>query len=293
MAMQGGGDHRGVLIVEAVIAAFLMVFAFAASTSLFHAALQWESESGNVRLASLVAEKKLGEIRAWSKVHHASNPFDEGWTAPITGPQAPYPEAPGFVITVIADQPSYLPNPHTTFTPPPGLYSPTSHFFSPPPAVPALPADFENGQKNPLYETFSRVRTFNQSSRRVQIEVRYGNGESRLFRLVSLVTDPLPAGNPTITIERVSGPSTLSVGNPADYRVTVRVGGNRIDDVVCLWGVDPRSTGAVVLKPKDSNGRECRVRRPSYGNPGQTRLAVRLRYRGREYTQMSSSINVL
>ena len=295
--------QRGALIVEAVVAAFLMVFAFAASTSLFHAALQWESQGGNVRKAALVAEKKIGEIRAWSEDHHATHSFDDGWVAPITGVQTDYPEAPGFAIEVIADQPTYEANPVTTETPPDGMYGPTSHFYVPPPfgvnptyLPPALPADFENAQKSPFYGTFSRVRTFNASFRRVQVIVRYGNDQSREFRAVTLVGDPITrstGGAPVITIARLAGPANISQGNPADYGVTVEVAGHVIDDVVCLWGVHPLSTGAVFVKPKDSNGREVRVSRPTFGNAGSTRLAVRLRYRGREYTTFSDPINVI
>jgi hypothetical protein len=270
-----------------------MIFAFAASTSLFHAALQWESQGGNVRKAALVAEKKIGEIRAWSEEHHATHPFDDGWAPPITGPQTDYPEAAGFAIEVIANLPTYEANPNTGATPLDGLYSPTSHFWMPPPVVPNLPGDFENPQKNQIYSTFSRVRTFERSVRRVQVIVRYGANGAREFRTVTLIGDPITPGNPTITFNRIGGGANVSAGNPADYEVNVEVGGHNVDDVVCLWGVDPLSTGAVLVKPKDSNGRQARVFRPNFGNAGTTRLAVRLRYRGREYTAFSESINVI
>lgn len=269
-----------------------MIFAFAASSALFHAALQWESQGSNVRRAALVAEKKIGEIRAWSETYHASHPFDQGWDT-IDGAQAEYPEAPGFAIEVIADLPSYDTNPTTGVTPPNGLYGPTSHFYAPVPAIPALPDDFANPQKNPIYSTFSRVRTFDESMRRVQVVVRYGLANSKVFRSVTLVGDPLVDEAPTISISRTGGPANLSVGNPADYSVSVQVGGHEVPDVVCLWGVDPDSTGAVFVKPKDSNGREARIFRPTFGNPGVTRLVVRLRYRGQEYSQPSDVINVL
>ena len=278
------------------MAAFLMIFAFAASSSLFHAALQWESQGSNVRRAALVAEKKIGEIRAWSEEFHTTHSFDEGWDS-IDGVQPEYPEAPGFEITVIADLPTYDPNPTTGLTPPPGLYGPTSHFWATVPGIPALPNDFANPQKNPTYSTFSRARTFDKSVRRVQVVVRYGLANSRVFRSVTLVGDPIVSNggsDPAITISPViPGPSSVSVGSPADYSVKVEVQGHEVPDVVCLWGVDPDSTGAVFVKPTDANGRGARVFRPSFGNPGTTRLAVRLRYRGQEYTKFSDSINVL
>lgn len=285
---------RGVLIIEAVVAAFLMVFAFAASSSLFHAALQWESQSGNVRQAALVAERKIGEIRVWSEDHHAGAPFDDGWAPPITGPQTDYVDAPGFNMTVIADQPSYQ-SPAGIPNPPPGLYSPTSHFWFPPPVIPALPNDFENAQKNQQYATFARVRTFNSSVRRVQVDVRYGSNGSRLYRAVTLVGDPITpsVGDPTITFTRLAGPANLSSGEAADYGVTVTVSGHEVDDIVCLWGLTPESTGTLLVKPMDSNGRTARVIRPTWGNPGSSKLAVRLRYRGRQWADSSTAINVL
>jgi hypothetical protein len=287
---------RGVLIVEAVVAAFLMIFAFAAASTLFHSALQWEAQSGNVRRAALIAQKKIGEIRAWSEEYHSSHAFDEGWTSPITGIQADYAEAPGFEIEVIADQPHYDSIPSTGDTPPDGMYSPTSHFWSPPPASAALPNDFENPQKNPDYATFSRVRTFNASYRRVQVIVRYGNGGSREFRAVTLVGDPItPAssGEPSISISRSAGPASVGPGDAADYSVTISLGGHDLDDMVCLWGVDPESTGSLIVKPLDSNGRGARIIRPTWGNAGTSRLAVRIRYRGRQYSKLSDPITVL
>ena len=294
-------SRRGTLIVEAVVAAFLMVFAFAASTSLFHAALQWESQGGNVRMAAMVAQRKVGEIRNWSESFHATNKFADGWNT-IDGIQTPYPDAPDFEIEVLQDLPVYRINSPVTPIPPtpdPGMYSPTSHFFVQPPPVanplPTPPKDFVNPQKNPFYATFSRVRTFPESYRRVQVVVRYGANNSREYRAVTLVGGPItrPTSAPAITITRTAGNATLALDDPADYEVSFQVNGHAVEDVVFLWGVDPTSTGAVAVKPKDSNGRSARAFRPLFGNPGQTKLAVRCRYRGKEYYQLSDTINVI
>ena len=278
------------------MAAFLMLFAFAAASTLFNSALQWESQTSNLRRAALVAQKKVGEIRAWSKDYHATHAFSDGWVPPITGPQTDYPEAPGLTMEVIANQPHYDTIPSTGETPLDGMYSPTSHFWTNPPASAALPGDFENPQKNPDYATFSRVRTFDASFRRVQVIVRYGNGGAREFRAVTLVGDPITpaaASEPVITITRSDGPANVGPGDAADYQVSVQVGGYEMEDVVCLWGLDPESTGSLIVKPLDSNGRGARIIRPTWANPGTSRLAVRLRYRGRQYSELSDSINVL
>lgn len=290
------GKPKGVLIVEAVVAAFLMIFAFAASTALFHGALQWEAQGSNVRRASMVAEKKVGEIRAWSETYHRTRSFDQGWTAPITGPQADYLEAPGFQITVKASLPEYRRILHTNETPPDGMYSPTSHFydqaaFQP---VPAFPADFpDNRQVNPTYGTFSYVRGFNSSFRQVEVTVKYSNS-NREFRLVTLVGDPLPRANPAVSFTRVSGSGSLSGGQKADYRVNITGPGGRVlDDIVCIWGVDlARTTGAVRVQPKDANAREVRVFHDVGSSPGVVYLSVRFRYRGRQYTTYSDPFDV-
>lgn len=285
-------------MIEGVVAAFLMVFAFAAATALFDASLKWEAQGSNARMASLVAERALGELRAWSLKAHSTTPFDSGWAA-VTGNRGSYPETPGFEVQIIADQPTYEENPTTRQTAPPGIYSPASHLWMPldvPPAVPRpadplppIPQDFENPQKDPKYLTFARVRTFPKSFRRVQVIVRYAGG-TKDYRLVSLVGDPIVEIRPQVTF---TGPSSLGPGSAGDYTAVVRdVGGQVIEDVVCLWGVDPLGTGALIIKPIDSNGRRARVWRDPSAQSGSTKLAVRLRYRGVEFTEFSNPISV-
>ncbi len=281
---------RGVLMIEGVVAAFLMVFAFAAATALFDASLKWEAQGSNMRRAALVAEKALGELRAATE--SATGNF-ESTISPLTGIRPPYPEAPGFEVEIIADQPTYGQNPTTTHTADPGLYSPASHMWMPPndpPAVPRpssplppLPQDFENPQKDRQYATFARVRTFPRSFRRVQVIVRYDGDKE--YRLVSLVGDPVRQIRPRITFALINGPVSLGPGDAADYRVTLTDnGGTVVDDIVCLWGVDLLGTGALIIKPIDSNGRTARVWRDPNATTGTTHLTVRCRYRGQEVT---------
>jgi hypothetical protein len=286
---------RGVLIAEAVVAAFLMVFAFAASSALFNAALQWETQSNSVRRAALLADKELEKVRAWSRAYHQTHSFSDGWVAPVTGIQASDVDSSGFEVEIVADQPFYRQNPNTGATAPRAIHSPTSHFYEPLPAVAAFPKDFANQQKNLYYQTFSYVRSFPASARRVQAIVRYGSEGDKEFRAVTVITDPMARLTPSVTFNRTQGPVSLSAASrAADYEVVVTAGGHRLEDVVCLWGVDPESTGAVIIKPMDANGRQARVIRDTWAVSGTTtRLAVRMRYRGVEYTFFSDPINIL
>ncbi len=282
-------------MVEGVVAAFLMVFAFAAACALFDASLRWETESSNMRRAALIAEKAVGELRAWSHTVHATSPFDNGWAAQ-TGVRPAYAEAPGFEVEILADLPHYRQNPTTLETAPDGVYSPASHLYMPPPAnpsFPGLPDDFTNPQKDPKYGGFARVRTFPQSFRRVQVIVRYAD-RTKEYRLVTLVGDPVAQIRPRIAFTRIAGPASLSLGQAADWSVSLRdAGGHAIDDVVYLWGVEPKSTGAVIVKPIDSNGRQARVWCDPNASPGgRTQLAVRCRYRGQEITGFSDRFTV-
>ncbi len=296
MAALKRATWQGVLLVEAVVAAFLMLFAFAAASSLFDASLRWEASSANLRRAALLAEREIGRIRAWSLEAHQNSSFNGGWGA-VTGIRPTDPESPGFEVEVLADLPHYGRNATTGEVAPPGVYSPTSHFWAPLlfPTEPPLPATFLNPQKDERYQTYARVRSFPGSFRRVQVIVRYGEAGEKEYRAVTLVGDPIAPINPVLRFQRVSGPSSLGPGAAADYSVSLTdgAGGHAIEDIVALWSADPRGTGALVIKPLDANGRKARVFRDTHATAGQTRLAVRVRYRGQEVSGFSDPITVL
>ena len=101
---------RAVLLVEAIVASFLMLFAFIASTQLFEAALRWESAGTNVRLAAIVAERRMEEIRQWAAVNR--NNLPAAWASLPGALPATYPDAPGFEITQEVSLPVHTPNPN-------------------------------------------------------------------------------------------------------------------------------------------------------------------------------------
>jgi hypothetical protein len=284
------------LLVEAVVASFLMVLAFVAASMLFDAALRWESESGNVRRAALVAEKKMEELRALSADVPAGATFS-AVLASLLGPQTEYPEAPGFAIDV-----ARLPNTHrpvTTsgLTPDPGAHSPCSSFFTAVPDAASNPPD-GNPQRNNAYATYPYTRHLPDSLALVQVTVTFAGGV-RSYRLISLLGDPVtpfdnsPADN--VRVSRISGPAALSdFTSTAEYSAQVITSsGSLPKDVTCLWSLDTQSTGSLVILPGDSSGRTVRVRRrdiTALGTNAQARLVAKVRYGGQEAFGFSAPI---
>jgi hypothetical protein len=297
--------NRGILIAEAVVASFLMLFAFAAAAALFDAALRWESDSGNYRKAALVAERKMEELRAEASDISSGDNFANHIDSLIAGPHADYPDAPGFSITVTP-----LDNVHRTITangrtPGDGVHSPCSSFFTDPAPV-GLPHPFDptgDHQLNQIYHTYPYSRPMPRSYRLVQVSVAYGGGTNpRTFELVSLIGDPLMPPNPTVpnvnnsvVVSRVGPNSDISSASPsATYTVSVVTNsGAIVEEVSALWNITPRSTGSGDLFTLDPNGTSCRLDLGPAPYAGtEISLAARVRYRGVEAIGVSAPVGV-
>jgi hypothetical protein len=289
--------RSGALLVEAVAASFLLLFAFLAATRLFDASLQWESSSTNERLAALVAERKLEELRGWVALQCRTAAFEDLNWAGQQVTHVDYPEAPGFFVTVRTDLPIVTqPRPETGRAAiPPGVHSPSSQIF-------AQAAPGENAQKDKKWLTYPYTRHLDQSVRRVEILVEYGTNDSREFRIVSLLGDSIapaaatvPGPFPDSPVE-ITGPNVLSAASTERYRVRVKLpNGQEIDDVTALWSLAPTSTGSAVIRPLDSVGREVAVTRSSLtpaGSGAALRLVAKVRYRGREIVGYSQEISL-
>lgn len=85
--------RRGYTLIEAIIASFLLVAAFLLVSRLFHAGLQYTSRVEKRALAAHLADKRMQEVRAWSKRH-------ESWVGLPTGND---PAHPNFTIQVSLD----------------------------------------------------------------------------------------------------------------------------------------------------------------------------------------------
>lgn len=311
-------SSSGILIVEAVVASFLMVFAFLASAALFDASLRWESQSSNTRLAALVAERKMEELRALCSQVPSGVTFADHADATLGGSHSPYPDSPGFEFTV-----TILPNSHNSVptsgeTPDNGVHSPCSTVFTRPtnpmstdrvnppyPLIDPPTSPFNEAgdfQKNGFYSTFPYSRAMPNSHRLVQVTVNYGSGGGRRFDLVSLISDPIltpvtttPNVNQTASVVRTAGSSSLtSSGSFAEYEIRVTTqNGSRVEDVSAIWSVHPLATGTVDIFCLNAAGTKVRVRRNKYSRNSTTAvLFPKIRYHSVEARATSEDISL-
>lgn len=280
---------KGTLLVEAIVASFLFLFAFIAATQLFDASLRWESSSTNERLAALVAERRMEDLRGWVGQQCKTTGFNSlNWASKEVVDEDDS-ELPGFLITVnTSSQMEHTPARPLTgrADPPPGFHSPCSTLY-------AQAAAGEDQQQNQVWGTFPYSRDMSNSARLVQVTVTWGDG-SHEYRLVSVLSDSIepavaPSTDFTTSPVVISGPASVSTGSTADYSVEVRLASSApIPDVTTLWAILPTSAGAASLRPLDSSGRTVRLTRAS---DGAIVLVAKVRYRGKEIVGYSNAIN--
>lgn len=284
---------RGILLVEAVIASFLFVFAFAAAAALFDTALRWETQGGNQRKAALAAERKMEELRALSRNVPSGSTFAAHLDSLIAGP---HPPSDSFTYDVVA-----LPNTHRVIpanglTPTNGVHSPCSSFYTVPFAIPSALDPNGDAQRNDLYETYPYSRPMPNSYRLVQVTALYGTNNSREFRLVSLIGEPIVDTNTlSLNFTPATGTTLSAGGASTDFELEVqRPGGIVIEDISAIWNNTPNSSAQVTLTTLDSLGRQVRVNPISSGLPtgGRANVAAKVRYGGREFVGLSPDLTV-
>ncbi len=296
MTVFRGWRGRGVLVIEAVVASFLMLFAFVASAALFDAAIRWESDISNLRRAALVADKKMEELRVLTSEVPSGSSFDEV-LAPLAGPHPEYPEALGFAIEVVILDNIHRPVPSSGLHPTPGVHSPCSSMFT---KVPTPTENLPDGnpQLNNAFSTYPYTRHLRDSYRLVQVAVTYADG-AKTYPLVSLLGDPVtPFGKtPKVEVTFESGSTTL--GNASTTAVysaqVVTETGSKPKDVTIFWGVTLDSSGSLILLPLDSSARRVQIRRGSStvsGIGAQARLQAVVRYGGQEAVGVSDPISL-
>lgn len=290
MATLNRQSKRGALIAEAVVASFLLVFAFLAATSLFDASLRWESQSSNLRHAALVAERKMEEIRALSARVPSGSTFAEHIDSIINSSHEPYDDAPGFTfsVTVLANRHKKVET--SGVTPTDGVHSPNSTFYTeptnpnatrrhlPPPSGPPYGAIDPDGdfQRNSTYNTYPYSRAMPNTYRLVKVTVNYSANSS--YDLVSLIGDPIlpaariePNTNQTVNVELLEGSTSIHLTGTAVLGVKVKtLNGSIVEDVSCLWGIHPtKGDGTVDLFALDGAGTRVRVvpRTQAFGFP--------------------------
>lgn len=280
---------KGTLLVEAIVASFLFLFAFIASSQLFDASLRWEASSTSERLAALVAERRLENLRGWVAIQCKTTGFDNlDWASQEVVNEIE-PDSPGFSITVrTSDRIKHTAaKPNTGRTnPPPGFYSPCSTFYAQAPTG-------QDQQQDQVWHTYPYSRDMTDSARLVEITVTWAGGDHE-YRLVSLLGDTIaqavaPSSNFSTSPVVISGPTNLAIGNQANYAIELRLPSTAsIPDVTTLWSIKPTSSGQGSLLPLDSSARTVRLTRTSSGT---IVLVAKVRYRGKEIVGYSHGID--
>lgn len=292
-------QQTGALLVEAIIASFLMLFAFAVAASLFDASLSWEAGSSNARRAIFVAQKKMEELRASSaKISSGSSFLSTLNSLMVTNVE--YSEAPGFKITTTILKNSHKPVHSSGNLPTDGLHSPCTSFFT---TIPTVAKNLPDGnpQYNNTYATYPYSRHLNESAALVQVTVAYGANEH--VALISLLTDPIaltpiPPKKAKIVITRTSGSAMLANGTDVSLYSAqlITAGGATVANPTILWTVALGSSGSLRLLPKDSSGSAVEVRRRIDVTPpgagANAKIQALIRFGGWELTGLSEDISL-
>ncbi len=282
--------------MEAVMASFLMVLAFLVAVKLYGASLQWEASTGKIRQASMLAERKMEEIRARSLTIPGGSTFSAHLDGIIGGSHLPYSDAPIFRFEVTPVDNIHKEVESSGFIPPDGIHSPGSTFYTRPDgsATPYSSDPQGDYQWNATYESYPYSRRMPQSYRLVQVDVRWNSDPKDYVRLISLIGDPIlpprdttpnPNLNQTLSVVKESGPNNLTgTGASAIYRIEVYANNNsQVQDVSAVWSLHPLNDGTADLFTLDSSGTRVRVSRSSSSKNGTSlRLYPQIRYHGKE-----------
>jgi hypothetical protein len=292
--------NRGVTLAEAIIASFVLTAAMAVSAALYHTALQYSVRIDRRHLAARAAERKVEEIRAWSRNNHGTNgslEFNEGWDT-FDGTDVDDPEFPGYKVHTEVEQ---VP-----------LYSPSSEFEE---------IRFSALEDENIPDDLDEKRVLNDSSYLLTVTASWDTGpENRVVTRI-LVTDPVrdhgwsnENADQAIELTYSTGggfgsscPATLAVGQDFRLSAVVKDGhGQLVENPAVQWYVDPKSTGngTIVTAPSHPDRarfiNEVKVERTP-GNPGsavivhtggQVSIVARVRLGGVEAIHKSPAIGL-
>ena len=247
--------NRAVSLLETVIAMFVLIGAVLVIVSLFHSSLRYSTMVESRQLATVVAEKKLAQIRAWSRQPTPGGfNYDTIDTYP-KGP-APDPDYPAFTVTTeVKDQLQ---------------------------ASPCTTAESLHG---------ARARFMRQSVKLVRVTVSWhARDPSKRVRLTSWVAEP-PRGPCTLVLSPASPPVPVPRHDPPNslgavtFTVKAVDRNNRtIDDVFFNWSWKP-GTGKGTLAVNNRSGTSAtftnRISKDPFWTGGECTAAVRAVYCGR------------
>jgi Tfp pilus assembly protein PilV len=211
----------GLSIIETMIAMVVLVGAFMLVFTLFHASLRYTNRVEKRVFASIIAEKKLEEIRSWaSKKAAVGYNYDSDWST-YSGACGPDPGNPEYIVSVTARNSS--------------IDSPSRSFE----ALLALP------EKKRLHSAVKKVR----------VSVAWDpHDPAKSLSFTTLVKEPVRSfRNPRFTIDNSRSPATdpivvsaASIPDPLPRDGTVSFTAlaydsenNVICDLFFLWYVQP------------------------------------------------------
>ena len=251
----------GFSLVEAILAAFMLLTAVLMSVSVFDSSLQAEASNESRIIASIVAESAMAEIRQAANLDLSaveSNYDGHRWTLP---------EYPGYQIEAIV-RPAEL-------------------------AVPCTVLETQYDRGNVFPQPTGRYLT--ASSLKVDITVSWSTGRNQSITITEQVTSFAAAGDFDLQIILADGstasPSTLIAIDKdgiEEFGVRAVSGGQEIHDIQFSWHVQAL-TGFGSIYTVSRDGKQCQYQN-AYRNfddkpkhsPGLCYLVVTASYQGRE-----------
>ncbi|MCA9796677.1 MAG: hypothetical protein KC910_32935, partial [Candidatus Eremiobacteraeota bacterium] len=214
---------RGLALLETIIAIFLLTAGFIVIAALYHTALRHSRVVEEKHIAVLVAERKLEEIRSWSRQTHGTGGTDRfsddaSW-ATYDGVTTTDPDYPNYSITVSATR-------HQ-------LFAPSSQFES----VRFSAQDDETLVDPPL--PTDPIKSFDGSTRRIEITVNWGPSVTQQMSLVSLIGDPVRRIVPdpsSMNLVMLPANTSIAAGATRDFQVTLSDStGQPVEDASFTW----------------------------------------------------------
>lgn len=253
--------RKGYTLAESVIGMLLLLATFAVMARLYDAAIERASASEQRYLATLVAQRELERVRTWSASQHGDGglPFSDWSAVEGSGPATDFPE---FTVEVRTSAVTLL--------------SPSTAFES------VFPV--------------AQQKQLNASARRVEVEVSFQGGNTRL---VSVLTEP-PRSNPQVVVTITTGSSPLARDATLELEAAASAGGQPLDDLQFGWHIEGAGNGTLELLQRDGSQARFtnRIEIPGQGTvysadstPGATcQIAARIIYQGREIVGRSAVV---
>lgn len=288
---------HGVSLAEAIIACFVLVGALVVSGTVFHTALQYSVKVDQRFVASRVAERRLEEIKSWSRNAHGTNgdlEFTDGWAA-YEGVEIEDPENPGYLIRTEVKH--------------------NVPFFSPSTAFESTNVLFASQEEETTTVLESRV--IESSVKQVTATARWGDGPTEQVTVTTLIGEPnkdygFDEANAAdaISITQDNGapvPSALSINQELTLLAELRdANGQTVRRPAIEWYVDPDSTGNGTLTtrprhPDIAQFKNVVLVNTDPENPaavipvhagGRVRIAARARLGGVDVVKLTPPINL-